>query len=442
MPTKFWKYFETLNEYVYATDIDTYELIYANKKLRESVGFKALDELIGKKCYEVLQGNARPCKICNSKKLKEGCFKEWDYYNPKFNKHTIMKDMLIEDEGKRIRVSIAIDTDTSSWQSFSTRKKLEAQANEALRAAMESPHPNESFAIILEYLGNALDAERTYIFEKRENGNDDNTYEWTARGIQPQKQNLQNVPSEICATWYQAFGDNKEIIISNLEEVKDTALYEILKGQNINSLVVVPLYDNGKTVGFYGVDNPPKDKLKYASEMLHILGHFIVSALKRRNLMIELHTMGYRDWLTKIGNRRAMNEFISLLSKGESIGVVYCDLTGLKETNDTKSHKAGDDLIVRAVECLKKNFDGQGIFRIGGDELLVLCRKLSENDLNERIYDLMNSLYENSVVLAIGTAYEKELVSTVDSLVMKAEKTMYENKSNYYRRTGIERRKR
>ena len=45
---------------------------------------------------------------------------------------------------------------------------------------------------------------RTYIFEKNERGCDDNTYEWTAEGIQPEIDNLQNVP-EVCENWYRIF---------------------------------------------------------------------------------------------------------------------------------------------------------------------------------------------------------------------------------------------
>ena len=63
----------------------------------------------------------------------------------------------------------------------------------------------------------------------------------------------------------------------NLSEIRDTdpEMYEVLSRQNIHSLVVVPLYDDEKVIGFYGVDNPPAKYIDFASEILQIMGHFL-----------------------------------------------------------------------------------------------------------------------------------------------------------------------
>ena len=52
---KIWEFFENMNECVYASDIDTDELVYMNKKALRMYGIHSLDEIAGKKCYEVLQ---------------------------------------------------------------------------------------------------------------------------------------------------------------------------------------------------------------------------------------------------------------------------------------------------------------------------------------------------------------------------------------------------
>ena len=72
--------------------------------------------------------------------------------------------------------------------------------------------PDESIHAILEYLGKSLNGERTYIFEKDEKGGDNNTYEWVAEGVKPEKYNLQNLPPEICANWYHRFQKGKHIV--------------------------------------------------------------------------------------------------------------------------------------------------------------------------------------------------------------------------------------
>ena len=89
--------------------------------------------------------------------------------------------------------------------------------------------------------------------------------------------------------------------------------------------------------------------------------------------MSLLENMSYKDQLTKLGNRFAMEKYINEIDTEKSIGVVYCDITGLKRVNDSMGHEAGDQLILRACDSLKKAFGEYGLFRIGGDELLALC---------------------------------------------------------------------
>ena len=59
--------------------------------------------------------------------------------------------------------------------------------------------------------------------------------------------------------------------------------------------MVVPLYDGKRIIGFYGVDNPPVKSLEYASNMLQTAAYFIVSSLKRRNLVRELQKRSYLE---------------------------------------------------------------------------------------------------------------------------------------------------
>ena len=121
--------------------------------------------------------------------------------------------------------------------------------------------------------------------------------------------------------------------------------------------------------------------LDYVSDMLQIMVHFIISSLKQRNLIQKLKEMSYCDQLTQIGNRHAMSEYIANLQNGQSLGIVYCDVTGLKHTNDQKGHDAGDKLLIDACECLKKSFGEYGLFRVGGDELLAICAEIREDAL-------------------------------------------------------------
>lgn len=442
---RIWEFFENMNEFVYVTDLDNDELVYMNKKTRETYGFHSPKEVMGKKCYEVLHGCSAPCTICNNYELESGSFKEWKYYNPILDKHLALKDTMIKDGEKRYRMEIAVDVSAQEKQRrmISQYQNLENYANEGLRIALQASTPDKSLDVILEYLGKALQGERTYIFEKNENGGDDNTYEWVANGVTSEKENLQNLPPAVCAKWYRNFSKDKNIIIEDLEDIRenDPLQYDNLKRQNIHSLVVVPLYDDRKNIGFYGVDNPPKESLDYAQNMLQIVGHFIISCLKRRDLLKQLRQMSYCDQLTQFGNRFAMYEYISNMRQEESVGTVYCDITGLKRVNDTHGHEAGDKLILRACASLKRAFNDYGLFRIGGDELLVLCPRITEEELKERVEILKKDMLGNSVNMAVGAVWQKSGKADIDILLSEAEKLMYQDKAAYYKYSGLERRK-
>ena len=67
-------------------------------------------------------------------------------------------------------------------------QNLEAVINEGLRVALLEPTPDQSLEVLLKHLGKALNGERTYIFERNSLGGDDNTYEWTADGVAPERE--------------------------------------------------------------------------------------------------------------------------------------------------------------------------------------------------------------------------------------------------------------
>ena len=161
---KIWEFFENLNEYVYVTEIESRELLYMNKKARETYGFSSMDEIVGKKCYEVLHGCSSPCAFCNNHELKEHDFCEWTFYNPLLNKHLALKDTMVVDEGRRCRFEIAVDISVQEMQSNALRsyEDLETIANEGFRLALQASTPDKSVDVILEYLGKALKGDRTY----------------------------------------------------------------------------------------------------------------------------------------------------------------------------------------------------------------------------------------------------------------------------------------
>ena len=110
--------------------------------------------------------------------------------------------------------------------------------------------------------------------------------------------------------------------------------------------------------------------------------------------------------------------------------------------NDSQGHIAGDKFIMDASECLKNAFEDQnnGLFRIGGDELLVLCPGITEELLKKKIEELRHYIAEANVTMAIGYIWKTNASANLDELMTEAEMWMYKDKEAYYKQTGIDRR--
>lgn len=435
---KIWEMYENLNEIVYMMDMNSYELLYMNRRAREEFGL-GRKEYQGRKCYEILQGYSRPCTICDNGKLQEGEFLEWRQCHPILGKVLDRKCTRIEVDGRACRFELAIDRGEIRWQKESEMEFYgkEAMINELLRVSLQAETPEKSIAVFLEYLGQFLKSDRVYIFEENAAGKLSNTYEWCARGISVQKENLESVPIRVLQGWYRKFKNRENVIIQDIEAVKDEdpEIYHYLYPQNIRSLVVSPLVMEKKIIGFYGADNPPEEFLGNIATVFQIMGHFIVSLLRRRNLVKSLEQMSYYDQLTGIGNRHAMHEYIASLDSEESIGVLYCDVMGLKKVNDTKGHQAGDDLLLRACCCLQEELKGYALFRIGGDEFLALGTGMSKQELGRKAAALKRKAEEMGALMAVGSVWCSNSRGDLDQLIARADSRMYEDKRSYYDNT-------
>lgn len=78
--------------------------------------------------------------------------------------------------------------------------------------------------------------------------NFDNTYEWCASKVSPQKNILRNIPPETMGTWIPTFQKGESIIIRNVNEIVsyDPTVYETLIPQNLRALLSALFAVTGK----------------------------------------------------------------------------------------------------------------------------------------------------------------------------------------------------
>lgn len=158
------------------------------------------------------------------------------------------------------------------------------------------------------------------------------------------------------------------------------------------------------------------------------------SLLRRRNLVRRLEEMCFQDQLTGVGNRHAMHEYIAAMHPGRSVGILYCDVMGLKRANDTKGHQNGDQLLIRAGQCLQKEFNGYALFRVGGDEFLVLCEGITEEEMYRKIETLKTDMIKAEASMALGHVWKPDGSVDMDYLITQADQKMYEDKREWYKK--------
>lgn len=439
-------FFEEMDELVYISDPVTYEIHYMNKLLRESLGYQEAKEYVGKKCYEVLQGYKQPCSFCTNPILEPGKFISWTYKNPVLNKRFMIKDTLMEYLGHRYRVEIAIDIDSEvACNTPYYYARSESILNDCLQQIFSTTDPEWSLNKVLSYLGKTFACDRAYIFEFGENAAN-NTYEWCSVDVPPQKEILQNLSFSSIDWWLEIFQENEVVTIQNLEDIRmqHPTSYAILKPQNINSLIAGPISMEGKVVGFLGVDNPNQETMSLIGPLLKVLGYFIVALLRRRDLLNHLHTLSFHDPLTGAYNRNAMFEHSKKFQNLDCVGMVYCDITGLKHTNDTLGHNAGDQLIQYCFDALRLTLDTPWLYRIGGDEFVAVFQDIKKEAFLEQVDSLQKYISQAKHHMAVGYAWSDKPPHDLENLIIQADKIMYQDKRNYYaayhRIPGIDRR--
>ena len=429
-----WEFFEQLDEMVYVTDIETHELVYMNRHLRKALGYRSHEEYVGRKCHQVLQGLETPCVFCTDDQLREGEFVSWTHKNPVLNKRFLVKDTLTCIDKKRYRIEIAIDADSEKvCQTPYYYARSETILNECLHHAFSTASAEESLENMLLYLGKTFSSDRAYIFEIYNTGVAANTYEWCAEGVTPQKELLQEIPPSAIDWWLTMFTKNEVMVIPNLEDIREKypESYAILKPQDIRSLAAGPIKEKGRVIGFLGLDNPNVQMMALIQPLLKVIGYFVTALLRRRDLHARLHELSYHDQLTGAYNRHALAEYYEVLDM-DSVGVIYCDITGLKWVNDNLGHEAGDQMICTCYETLREAVDSDKIYRSGGDEFVALCPNCTEEAFQDTIWRLRQKRRESEYHMAVGYAWSDKQPLVLEDLIVQADKLMYQDKRRYY----------
>lgn len=249
---------ESMDEIVFVSDIDSYELYYINPAGRRFTGIR---DYKGMKCYNVIQGRKEPCEFCTNSKISNEKFYLWEQENTFLGRHFLLKDKLISWKGKKARLEIAIDITDREYVSEDIQSKLDFGTNvvSCIRLLADGSSVSEGIGKGLQSIGEFYRADRAYMLTADKGGAFWNcAFEWCGDGILSGKEELQNIPSHALHRWVEEFNKGEPSVVLNLDSIRKDCpeVWEIMSRRGTRRLLAAPVKKDKKIVGLIGIDNP------------------------------------------------------------------------------------------------------------------------------------------------------------------------------------------
>lgn len=170
-----------------------------------------------------------------------------------------------------------------------------------------------------------------------------------------------------------------------------------------------------------------------------------VNNIRTKDLVMRINAEEERDTdaLTNVANKMAYDKRVPLVSQkmkegGYRFAIAIFDVNGLKMTNDTYGHDQGDKLLIRCCNLIRDSFKNSTIYRIGGDEFVIIIEGTDYANRERILRDLYNKIDEahqkatsllDDTSIALGVAvYNPKQDRDYITVFSRADAQMYDNK--------------
>lgn len=387
---------------VYVSDMETYELLYLNKHASETLQVYA-DALIGKKCYEVIQGRTSPCPFCTNQYLKEDGAYEWEFYNPNLKRTFIIKDRMLNWEGRRARIELSYDM-------YSTEYKLAKKDQE--REAILKTVPAGMIRIDIRDCRTVLWYNDIFL----------KMIGYTRSQFEEELHNRCDYMNP--DDFERAFKMAKELKRSGDNVVLEARAYTRTGEERLWTVTLC--YISGED----SWDGIPS---------IYSVG---LDVTEDRKKIEALRHQAEKDALTGIYNHAETERQIEkyLMDSPDAMGALFMiDTDNFKQINDTQGHMIGDVVLTEIASGMKKLMrESDVVGRIGGDEFMVFMKNITRPEDAEKkageLLHLFRHLFESEksslkVSCSIGIAIYPRDGDAFKEIYKSADKALYRAKS-------------
>ncbi len=432
---------DSLEGIVYVSDPDNYNLLYMNEAGAQMLQMDK-KHCVGKKCYQLIQGLDKPCTFCNKSLLKFEKYHTCEYYNQSLGRRFLVKDKLIQWNGKTARLEIAFDiTHKSQEKEIETQSsEIETILSQCVRAINDEFSYKNVEEIIAEAVGKYYQADRVYIMEWNKKTIEwKDIFAWCKDEVVSYVQEWKQVPVREITFFGREFYKEKIITVTDVAGLKKSipTTYERLKKYGVHSFILFPLNLGEWYHGYICIDNPTKyHKNKIVLESLN---YILSSELSKQRKDWKLEYVQYYDILTGLPNRRKYLKYLDEVNEQSivSMGAIAANINGLRVLNKLYGEIRGNHMILKTVDIFRNYVENETIFRLDGDEFILLCPNMSHQDFLQKIYHMKEefvTMNENGV--SIGHTWADTDID-IPGLVRHANELMMLAKQQYYEKNKV-----
>ena len=312
-----------------------------------------------------------------------------------------------------------------------------------MAAAMKESEPESGICLALDGVRNLLQADCVLVLEEQDGDVMHCTYERTKAGIPARMPALQKIDREVFSFLKEQQREDGCVVIPDFDQYRKQ--HPEMTDEDIHSLTACAMEAEGLSAGWLAAINGKDAAREENVRIVREMSGFLSGLLQNRDRIQHLRDLCLRDQLTGVMNRLGYEQYVIRLTgtmepgtEDQSVALIFGDINGLKETNDTGGHRAGDDLIRRAADTLVRFSDRDHVFRMGGDEFVLIAENCGNAGAEKLIRQIQQENARKGVSMSLGYGVQKRNELESDTLILSAESRMYNRKSEYHRAAGAQ----
>lgn len=328
-------------------------------------------------------------------------------------------------------------------------QKLLSQVSTNFVTANEN-NIDEKINELLNLFGKYFNEERTNLFIlSKDQKTMKCTHEWCDVGIESTIDIVSDLTIANLPWWAEQLIHHGSIYLPEVAALPSEVKHEKewLQDKQIKSLLVIPLRDKEKVLGFLGFDairTTKKWRLDH-QEILKVMANLISDVWLKVEAEKEINYMVYYDALTGLPNRTLledrMKQAVNLAFRTDkNMVAAFIDIDNVKTINDTMGHDGGDDLLIQVAKRLSSCFrQYDTVARFGGDEFLILIPQISQLEDIQIVVDKIMAAFHEPLLIknqeffitaSVGIAVFPIDGETTEELIKNADLAMYTSKEN------------